>query len=304
MPDLSNNPLLALSQRLTQLTDDAAGAVVGVLSHGQPVASGIAWRPDTVVTASDALEADDDVSVIVAGGATLSAKLAGRDATTNIAVLRLGGNLPDNPHPAANATASVGQMVLALGRGGDGVIANFGMVSVAGGRWQSRRGGMIDGLIRLDMRLSSRVEGGVVVDAEGRLLGMPVFGPRRLALVIPTATIDRVAPRLIADGHIRRGYLGVGLHPIRLDETLAAVHPRPDRRAIMVVSLDPEGPARKAGILVGDVIVELDGEAVPGLRSLYAHLVPETVGKAAELKVLRGGKLTTASVTIGASPAP
>ena len=118
------------------------------------------------------------------------------------------------------------------------------------------------------------------------------------------STIERVGAQLLADGRIRRGYLGVGLHGISLDEALAASLSLPDRRAIMVVSVDPNGPARTAGILVGDVIVGFDGEAVSGVRSLFARLTPESVGKSAELKMLRAGQIATARVAIGASPVP
>jgi S1-C subfamily serine protease len=133
---------------------------------------------------------------------------------------------------------------------------------------------------------------------------MTVFGPRQTTLVIPMSTIERVGAQLLADGRIRRGYLGVGLHGIRLDEALAASLSLPDRRAIMVLSVDPNGPACTAGILVGDVIVGFDGEAVSGVRSLFARLTPESVGKSAELKMLRAGQIATARVAIGASPAP
>jgi S1-C subfamily serine protease len=298
------NSLLALSGQLEHLADAASHAVVGIRLHGRLVASGFVWKPGVVVTASDALEADDDISVIPTDRPAVSAQFAGRDPTTDVAVLSLSDNLPEPARVTLSNAAHVGQMVLALGRGEEGVIANLGMVSVAGGPWQSMRGDNIDRLIRLDMRLSHRAEGGLVVDSEGRALGMPVFGPRRTTLVIPMSTIERVGAQLLADGRIRRGYLGVGLHRIRLDEDLAASLSLPDRRAIMVVSVDPDGPARTAGVLVGDVIIGFDGEPVSGVRSLSARLTPESVGKSAELKLLRAGEVTTASVAIGASPPP
>jgi S1-C subfamily serine protease len=301
---MTANPLLALSRQLQQLAEAAAGSIVSVRSHGRSIASGFVWKPGFVVTASDALEADDEISVIAAGDRSIQAQLVGRDPTTDIAVLRLAEEL-NVPVPAtASEEVLVGQMVVALGRGREGMIANLGCVSVAGGAWQSRRGGRIDKLIRLDLRLDRQAEGGIVVDAQGRVLGMPVFGPRRRPLIIPMATIERIAPKLLADGRIRRGYLGVGVHPVRLDERLAAVHALPDRRAAMIVSVDPDGAAGKAGVLLGDIIVSFDGEPIAGLRSLFARLSPESVGKAVELKLLRGGQAASANVTIGASPAP
>ena len=298
------NPLGTLGGRLEGLIQVAAGAVVGVEVHGRTVASGLLWRPGVVVTASDAIEGDDGLAVGTATAPSQPAQLAGRDPTTDIAVLRLADAETAPPALAAAGAVQVGRLVVAVGRGSEGVIASLGMVSVAGGAWQSRRGGTIDSLVRLDLRLDPRAEGGIVVDGDGRLVGMAVLGPRRRPLVIPSATIERIAPRLLAEGRIRRGYLGVSTHPVRLDEALAAVHALSERRALMVTALDPEGPARKAGVLIGDVIVALDGAAVPGMRTLMARLGPEMAGKSVDLGILRAGQMTTTTVTIGASPAP
>jgi S1-C subfamily serine protease len=300
---LSSNPLQALSSQIQRLVDGASASIVSVRSHRRSVASGFAWKPDIIVTASDALEADDDISVVTADGKTIEAKFAGRDPTTDIAVLRLAESLPVSAPLSLGGDISVGQMIVAVGRGKDGVIANLGCVSVASGPWQSRRGGRIDKLIRLDVRLDRHSEGGVVVDAEGRVLGMPVFGPRHRTLVIPAATIDLIAPKLLADGRIRRGYLGVGLHPIRLDETAAALRSSPDRRATMIVSVDPDGPAAKAGVLLGDILLSFDGEPVAGLRGLFARLSPDSVDKPVALTLLRAGQVANAQLTVGASPA-
>jgi S1-C subfamily serine protease len=296
------NSLLALSHSLSGLVASVANGVIGVLSHGRLVASGFAWTADAAITASDALEADDEISLLLADGRTLAATLTGRDPSTDVAVISVpNGTLLPLPSTAA-AGVRVGGLVLAIGRGKEGVTANLGVVSTAGGPWQSLRGGSIDSLVRLDMRLEPRREGALVIDAEGASVGMAVLGPRGRPLVIPMATIARIAPRLLTDGRIRRGYLGLGLQSLRLDEALAQTHALPSRRAIMVVSLDPNGPARAAGVHVGDIIISLDGEAVPGVRSLFARLTPESVGRDAELRMVRAGQIATAKVTIGASP--
>ena len=297
----TSNPMLALSQQIQGIVGAAAHAVVGVRAQARQMASGFVWRPGVVVTASDAIEAGDHLSVRLAGK-SVPARLAGRDSATGMAVLRIGEELPDPLRLTTGQAPHVGQMVLALGRNEDGNVANLGMVSSVGGAWQSRRGGHIDRLVRLDMMLGSGAEGLVVLDGEGAPMGMALLGPHRRPLVIPAATIERVAPRLLADGRIPRGYLGVGLHPIRLDNALAAVHGLSDERASMVISVDPEGPARRAGVLVGDVIFELNGEPVPGVRSLLNRLTPESVGSVAELKLLRAGQIATAKVGIAARP--
>jgi S1-C subfamily serine protease len=219
MPEQSNS-LPALSASLSELVAKSANGVVGVRSHGRLVASGFVWKTGAVVTASDALEADDDISLALPDGRTVEAKLAGRDPTTDIAVLRVGDASLLAVQAAASSSVRVGQLVVALGRGREGVTANLGMISVAGAAWQSMRGGTIDSLIRLDMRLGPRAEGGLVIDAEGAPLGMAVSDPRHRPLVIPATTIDRIGAKLLAEGRIRRGYLGLGLQALRLDEAL------------------------------------------------------------------------------------
>ena len=303
MPE-QTNALRALSANLTELVGNAGNGVVGVRSHGRLVASGFVWKTGAVVTASDALEADDEISLLLADGRTVAATLAGRDPTTDIAVLRVGDTALQPLQTSASNAARVGQIVVALGRGREGVTANLGMVAVAGAAWQRMRGGNSEGLIRLDMRLEPRAEGGLVINADGAVLGMAVFGPRRKPLVIPVATVERIGAKLLADGRIWRGYLGLGLQSLRLDEALAQAHALSDRRGIMVVSLDPTGPARAAGMHVGDIIIGLNGEAVSGVRSLHARLTPESVGSSAELRIVRAGEIATANVTIGASPNP
>jgi S1-C subfamily serine protease len=296
------NALSALSRQIEDLAEAAARGVVGVSAQGHALASGFIWRPGTVVTAASAVEADDRVSVVLADK-SLQAQVAGRDPSTGIAVLRVADGLPEPARLPMSPGERVGRLVLALGRGEEGVIAALGMVAVSSGPWQSRRLGSLDRLVRLDMDLVPRAIGGIVVDGEGRLIGMPLLGPRQRTVVVPTPTIERVAAKLLADGRIDRGYLGVGLHPIRLDDALAAVHGLGDPHASMVISLDPEGPARKAGVLVGDVIVGFNGTAVPGLRSLLGKLTPESVGSIAELKLLRAGQIAGARVAITARPA-
>ncbi|MBO0766548.1 MAG: serine protease [Hyphomicrobiaceae bacterium] len=298
-----NNFLTALSGRLERLAQTAGSAVVGVRSQGRHVASGFIWRPGTVVTAASAVESDEELSVSLASDRNLAAQLAGRDPATGIAVLSVREALPDVAALTASSQERVGQLVLALGRGDPGLIAALGVVSAVGGAWQSQRGGSLDRLVLLDIGLRERCKGGIVIDGDGALIGMALLGGARGPLVIPAPTIERVAPRLLADGRIFRGYLGVGLHPIRLDDALAAVHALEDRRATMVVSVDPDGPARKGGILVGDIIVAFNGEPVPGMRSLLGKLTPESVGTTAELRLLRAGQIATAKVAIARRPA-
>lgn len=288
----SPDVLTQFSDRLADLAESAGAGVVAVDGGGRWPISGIHWRPGVIVTAEEALERDDGIRVLTSDGKLHDATLAGRDPSTDIAVLRF---QPDGAPVAALGDASglrAGNLVLALGRHQRGTIAASGMVAVAGGAWHSRRGGAIDHFIRLDLRLAPSAEGGALVGTKGEVLGMAVTGPRRRALAIPRSTIDRVADQLLAKGRIARGYLGAGLRPVA------------QPAGVLAISLDPEGPAAKAGLLVGDIIARWNGKPVARVRDVVHLLTPESVGSAVELGLSRGGVPATLSLTIGERPAP
>jgi S1-C subfamily serine protease len=288
------NPLADLSDRIATIVAGAAPSVVAVHGGRRPT-SGFAWRPDLVVTAEEAVEADEGVEVGLPGGERVRAELVGRDPATAVALLRLPGRelpplaLAETPEPRA------GEFVVAVGGHEAGPVAALGVVAVAGGPWRSLRGGLIDRLLHVDLRLAGRGEGGIVLDAAGRPLGMAVFGPRRRVLVIPAATVERTAAQLAAHGRVARGYLGLGLQPARLDGV--------GREATMVMSVDPQGPGARAGLQQGDMIVTWDGQAIGDVRSLVRELGPDSVGRTIELGLRRAGQAATASLTVGERPA-
>ncbi len=285
MPDTA---LLALSNNLADAVDNAARGIVAISGARRWPLSGLHWRPGIIVTAEEGLERDESLSVVFPDGRTANAALIGRDPTTDIAALRFAAD--GLPTVAAGDAASLraGNLVLAVGRNETGPVASFGVAALAGGAWQSRRGGTIDRLIRLDLRLSPSGEGGALVDASGSVLGMVVPGPRRLVLGIPASTIDRVLDQLIAKGHIARGYLGAGLRPVRHGA-----------RGVLIVSLDPEGPAAKAGLLVGDLITKWNDREVARVREIMLLLGSESVATTVNLTLTRGGAAVAQSVVIG-----
>jgi S1-C subfamily serine protease len=295
----SNNPLVAFSDHAAQLVERTAGSVVAVHAGGRRSSSGIHWRPGIIVTAEEVLERDEDIKITLPGGRLVEASLAGRDPTTDVAVLRF---QPDGLAAAPTADAASlrpGHLVLAVGNHQGAPIAGLGIVAIAGGAWHSQRGGAIDSLIRLDLGLSLAAEGGALVDAQGRVVGMAVLGPRRRALAIPAATIDRVVDQLLAKGHVFRGYLGAGLQPVRLGRPADAAQPSGSGRGILVVSLDPDGPAARAGVLVGDIVTAWNAKPVDRVREIMRLLSPDSVGQAVDLGLLRGGAPTVLRVVIG-----
>jgi S1-C subfamily serine protease len=299
----ATDPLIALSDRLADTVARAAPGIVTVEGGRRLTASGLVWRPGVVVTADEALEADEDIFVTLPDGRRMAATLAGRDPSTDIAVLRIAA--ADVPALPLSGTSEPrpGQLAVAVGRRTEGPVASLGIVAVAAGPWRSMRGGQIDRLIRLDLRLDPRSEGGAVLDAGGQAIGMAVLGPRRSVLAIPAATIERVAEQLLARGRIARGYLGLGLQPVRLDEALARSLALADPRGVIVVSVDPQGPGHRSGVLLGDVVTAWNGEPVRGVREILRRLGSDAVGQKAELALVRAGKAALATVTVGERPA-
>lgn len=290
-----------LSHDFAALVAAAAPAVVAVNGGGRRPSSGIVWQPGVVVTAEETIAHDSDLAVVLPGGERVPATLAGRDPSTDIAVLRYDGAAPPKAFAAMPAAAGLhaGQLALAIGSAEGGPVATLGMVSFAGAQWESRLGGRIDARLVIDTRLPAIAEGGALVAADGSFIGMAVFGPRRRVLVIPAVTIARIAPVILDKGHISRGYLGVSLQRVALG---AAGGGGEARRGAMVVTLDPDGPARTAGIHQGDIIVAVGGAAVTGPRSLYHHLGPDAVGRKLAVDLIRAG--TPASVDVVIAPRP
>ncbi len=294
-----------MTDTLDQFSDALANRVaafghsVVAIGTGRRHRSAILWRPDVLVASEQTLPDQTDFT-IRRGSTEVTAKLAGRDPGTNVAVLRLAQSL-DGALPAPAATPRVGSLALVFGADATGApTLRFGPVHATGPAWHSLAGGRIDALLRLDARLAAD-EGGPVLTTGGGLLGMSTTGPRRRALVIPAATIERVIDPLLAEGRIARGWLGVGLQPVMVPERLRAAAGRD--RGMMVVSLAAAGPAEQAGVLPGDILLEVDGMPAGRTRPLAAALGPERIGAAIPLKLLRAGALHTLNLTVAARPA-
>jgi S1-C subfamily serine protease len=282
--------LPALSAALAEIVARAKSAIVSVHSH-RSRASGFVWKPGLIVTADEALADEGEVSVKLADGTTLPARIAGRDHTTDIALLRVDAN--DNIAPVALSTAvpDLGSLSVVVAAENGVATAALGAISLVGGRWRSMRGGEIDARIELDVRLRGSHEGGLALNASGEAIGMAVQGVRRI-LVIPGATIARVAGRLESHGRIARGYLGVGLQPVKLDDGVG----------VMVMSVDKSGPAAAAGVRQGDVIVGWNDQPIASMRSLMRALGPDSVGTVVDIAVRRAGEPVRIKLTIGERP--
>jgi S1-C subfamily serine protease len=295
------SPLLAFSEHAAELVERAAGSIVAVHGGGRWPLSGIHWRSGVIVTAEEVLERDENIKLTLPGGRVADASLAGRDPTTDVAVLRF---QPDGLPTATTAEASLraGYVVVAVGNHDGAPLAALGIVALAGGAWHSVRGGTIDSLIRLDLVLSPAAEGGALVDLQGRVIGMTVLGPSRRALSIPSSTIDRVVDQLLARGHVFLGYLCAGLQPIKQERASGGSQASGSRRGVLVVSIDPNGPSARAGILVGDIVTAWNGQPIERVREIMRLLGPESIGTTVDLGLIRGGAPAALRVVISERP--
>jgi S1-C subfamily serine protease len=289
----SSTQMQDLSATLVSLIAGTAPSVVSVHSN-RSRSTGFAWRPGLVVTADEALSEEGELAVTIGGGETVAAQLVGRDPTTDIAVLRVDSSDLRSIQLATSVVAP-GVLVTAVGAEEGMPTATFGMVARAAGPWRSLRGGEIDARIELDLRLRRTAEGGLVVDMAGQAIGMAVFGPRRRVLVIPSATIERIAPKLESQGYVARGYLGLGLQPVAIDGSVGS--------GAMVMSVDPRGPGALAGIHQGDILLAWNGEPIPHVQSLLRALGPDSVGQTVALGLRRTGQTQQVSLTITERPA-
>lgn len=295
------NTLNALSHDLAHVVEQVSPSVVAVNARRHLSSSGVYWRDGIIVTAAHTIRRTDEISVIVASGQSVVATLAGVDPSTDLAVLKIDNPELSPPLFGDAAQLKVGHVVLAVGRGAQrGLNATLGIVGVLSGSWRTWRGGLIDQFIGLDLVLHPGAAGGPLTDSHGRVLGINTLGlSRSMALTIPVSTVNRVVTHLLEKGHMGLGYLGLGMRPIPLPENLKSTLNLSADSGLIVVTVEPDGPGSKAGVLFGDVIVALEGTAVSNIRDLQAFLEPESVGKTIPVSIIRGGKPIEINVTIG-----
>ena len=291
-----------MANELAALSDELAGAVErtgqsAVAVHARPrlSSSGVFWRPGIIVTAEHTMRREEEITVTLPDGTNVPVTLAGRDAGTDVAVLRVEPAGGGAPVARAGGVPAPGNLILSIGRSQDsGVNAAMGIVSAVSGSWRTWRGGRLDHYIRLDLTLFPGSSGGVVVNPAGEAIGIATSVLSRIAAVaIPATTVDRVVDEILARGRVARGYLGVGLQPVELPD---------HQKGLIVLSLEPEGPAAKAGVLIGDILISLGGEAVSDTDDIQGVLELHGVGRSVPAEVLRGGVSKEAAIVIGERP--
>jgi serine protease DegQ len=306
MPAASNDGLLAtLSNDLAAAVDAAGRSVVAIHARRRIPASGVVWQSGIVVASHHTIQRDEDLSVTLHDGTTVPATLVGRDPSTDLAVLRLAETSAASPPPAAFTTDAprVGQLVLALGRPGTAITASLGIVSAVGTEWRTWQGGTIDRFVRLDLSVYDGFSGGPLVDATGRVAGINTSGlARAVALTVPTSTVARVAGQLLERGHVARGWLGIATQPVRLPPGLQRSAGTDAGVGLVVVNVEPDSPADRGGVLIGDILLALDDRPLSDPGDVVAALGADRIGQPVALRVARGGRAERLAVTVGERP--
>jgi S1-C subfamily serine protease len=300
MSSPSNSTLITFSQNLAEIVENVGNSVVAI--SGQRFScSGIYWREGIIITSEENIKRAQGVTVTLPNGETSLITLLGRDRSTDVAVFKTETSLPIAPIDS-ECELKVGHVAIAIGRNFEGgLFASQGIVSTVGGSWRSTLGGYIDRFIRIDINFYPGSGGSALVNANGKVVGFNTTGPRRSVLTIPAVTVDRVINQLLEKGHLNRGYLGLGMQPVYLPESLVKQFSLNNQQGLMVVSVETQAPGEQAGILLGDILIKIEDTPITGLRAIQAYLEPQNVGKTVNIQLIRAGALRNVSLTIGNS---
>ena len=298
MADTAENPLVNLSEAVAERVRLARPLVAGIAVPGHRIRSGTLWRKDVVVASEQRFPDAGEAKVTLADGRAFTARFAGRDPGTNVVALQLDGT----PDPAwlPAGEPQPGGLALALGANDGGIAVRLGVIHSVGPSWHSRAGGRIDRRIALDIGVTPREEGGPVLDPGGGLLGISTLGPRGRVLVIPASTVEAVLDPLLSKGRVERGWLGLALQPVLVPEALQAQAGQ--SQGLMVMNVSKDGPAARANLHAGDILVKIAGESVTSATAVAQYLGPDSVGKQVELHLIRADKPFSLPVTVGIRP--
>jgi S1-C subfamily serine protease len=288
-----------LSNALAGAVEAAGPSIVRVEGRERVPATGIIWSADgVIVTAHHVVEQEENIQVGLADGRSVRASLAGRDPTTDLAVLRAEATGLATPAWVSSDALRVGHLVLALGRPGRTVMATLGVVSALGAGWRTPAGGQLDRYLQTDVVMYPGFSGGPLVDSTGQFIGLNTSALLRgVSVAVPASSLRQVVDALLAHGRVRRGYLGVGAQPVRLPPALAQTAGQ--ETGLLLVSVEPDGPAERGGLTLGDTIVALDGQPTRHLDDLLGLLGGERAGKPVTVRIVRAGQMQQVQVTVG-----
>jgi len=275
--------------------------VVAVQARRWMPTSGIEWKKGVVVTAHHGVQGDEDIKVLVDGGHASSARLVGRDPHTDIAVLRIEEGSSSAPQLGDSTSLRLGHLVLALGRTRRGdLVASSGIIGGMSGEWKDWRGGQLDQHIRLALALYPGFSGGPQLNARGEVVGINTRGiAHGRAVTVPVATVNRVVEELLEKGHIARPYLGIAMQPMKVPENMRSKLPAQTHVGLLVMHVENDGPAEKAGVLLGDVLFEVGGGTVEHVDAIQDSLATAKIGDVLQIRVIRSREIKPLSIKLG-----
>jgi S1-C subfamily serine protease len=300
---MSTSVLETISNEFAAAVETVGPSVVAIYARRWMPGSGVVWQQGLVVTADHNIRREEDITIVGADGKTTKAELVGRDPSTDLAILKLAPAFAVAPVDQT-ASLKLGNFVLALGRSRSAnVVASAGIIGAVGGEWRTWRGGRLDQHIRLDLNLYPGFSGGPLVSAQAKVVGINSRGlGRGRPVVIPVTNVNRVVDELLKHGHIARPYLGLAMQPVAIPESLRGKVASAGTSALLVVHVEPGGPAEKAGALLGDLVTELQGKPVEDTEQIQELLHTSKLGDQVKVAALRAGAPVQLEITLGDRP--
>lgn len=297
---MTKNIFTELSVAMADAAERAGNSTVLVDARRRIPASGIALSKDLILTADHVVERDEDIKILLGDGTETTARLAGRDPGTDLAILKL-SSASTTPAEIAKNPARVGQFALAIGRPSkNGIESSFGIINAIGGPVRTGRGGMLEQYIKTDVVLYPGFSGGPLINGEGQVYGMNTSGFRSGgAIAIPADMAWKTAETLAKHGRIKRGYLGIRSQTVNIPVDSKHQLSRAQETGLLIVGLEPESPAGKSGIMIGDILVGVAGQPIEHHDELFSRLGGDTVGTPVPMDILRGGMLQVVNVVVG-----
>jgi S1-C subfamily serine protease len=293
-----------LSEEISKTVEEAGKSVVAVDGRSGHTSSGIVWRRDSIVTAAHAIRHEANIGVVFAPGRSVAARLAGRDRGTDLALLRLDEEIEMQPAQFADTSSlSLGELSVAVARTRRGnIVASAGIISGLMGEWHVSRT-RIDQFIRPDLNLYPGFSGGALVDSTGHVLGLNTSGLLRgKPIAIPASTVSRVAEEIGARGHVVRPYVGLVMQPVQIPESLQKKAGVDAGAGLLVMHVEPDGPADSGGVLLGDILLEMDAKAFTELDDVYEALARKGAGQEVNTTLIRAGQRQQLTIRIGDRP--
>jgi len=293
-----------LSNELAGAVEHASAGVVAVHARPRINSSGIVWRQNLILTSSEGIRFEEGIKVVLPDGKLTEARLRGSDPGTDLALLEADTGVTSPIAFGSDGNLKTGQLVLAVGRtASTGPIASFGVISGVSGEWKSWRSGKLDPFVRLDVSVYPTSSGGAAVDASGALIGLVSTGLSRTSvLAVTRKTVDRVAQKLLDHGYVGRGFLGIALQPVALPRDLKEKLKLEQDTAVMLLGVEPAGPAASAGLIMGDILLQTGNSVISDAETLADALDSASIGEALSFRVLRAGAIQEMQVRIGERP--